>query len=101
MRALDARAAKPAPGRSRPARERQRRYYETLRTADRDGHCTRFLEFSLLALHFKRRWFSRRDYLRLHVKLSTATASRDLAAGLAEGKLDARGAMRLTEYRAR
>lgn len=109
-------------------RDRQRRYHETLRQADRDGHCTRFLEFSLLALadaltafgedvrperetaearlerarlHFKRRWFSRRDYLHLHVKLSTATASRDLAAGLATGKLAARGAMRLTEYRAR
>ena len=107
-------------------RSRQRQYYETLRRADRDGHCTRFLEFSLLALadalaefgrdvrpsrqtaearleqargHFKRRWFSRGDYLEVHVKLSTATASRDLASGFARGALQARGAKRLTEYR--
>ena len=107
-------------------RERQRGYYDTLRRADRDGHCTRFLEFSLLALadgltefgrevrseresgegrlerarkHFARRWFSRGDYLGLHPKLSTASASRDLAAGVELGKLATRGARRLTEYR--
>lgn len=106
--------------------DRQRQYYATLRQADRDGHCTRFLEFSLLALadaltefgrdvrparetaearleraraHFGRRWFSRGDYLQLHVKLSTATASRDLAWGVAARTLESRGAKRLTEYR--
>lgn len=109
-------------------RDRQRQYYQTLRRADRDGQCTRFLEFSLLALadalaafgrevrpvpetrevrlekardHFKRRWFSRGDYLQLHVMVSTATASRDLATGVAEGKLVSRGARRLTAYRFR
>ena len=107
-------------------RDRQRQYYETLRRADGEGHCTAFLEFSLLALadalsefgqdvrpskettgtrleaaraHFGRRWFSRRDYLGLHVKLSTATASRDLAFGTAQRKLKTRGEQRLTEYR--
>lgn len=107
-------------------RDRQRRYYDTLGRADRDGHCTRFLEFSLNALadavtefgeevrpfpetpvarleraskHFKRRWFSRGEYLKLHVKLSTATASRDLAAGTAQGLLDTRGERRFTQYR--
>lgn len=99
---------------------------EVLRWADRHGHCTRFLEFSLQALadaltefgqdvrpsretaevlleqaglHFARRWFSRSDYLRLHVKISTATASRDLASGVSEGLLESRGERRLTEYR--
>ena len=107
-------------------RQRQRRYYETLGLADREGHCTRFLEFSLAALadaveefgsevrpihetpesrldlaraHFKRRWFSRIEYLKLHVKLSTATASRDLAAGALKGVLTLRGEKRFTEYR--
>lgn len=104
-------------------RDRQRQYYATLRQADRAGHCAHFVEFSLVALadalsefgqevrpgpetaelrlekaraHFKRRWFSRRDYLQVHVKLSTATASRDLAGAR---DLESRGAMRLTEYR--
>lgn len=107
-------------------RDRQRQYYDTLRRSDRDGQCTRFLEFSLDALaealaefgqdvrparetaqnrmerarpHFGRRWFTRGDYLRLHVKLSTATASRDLASAVAAGNLQSRGERRLTEYR--
>ncbi len=109
-------------------RKRQARYYQTLRRADVDGHCTRFLEFTLTALadaltefgeevraapetaesrlargraHFGQRWFSRADYLRLHPRLSTATASRDLAAGVKKGRLESRGARRLTEYRLR
>ena len=49
--------------------------------------------------HFKRTWFTRAHYLRLHVKLSTATASRDLAAGVERGQLEPRGVARLTEYR--
>jgi Fic family protein len=107
-------------------RDRQREYYATLRRADKEGHCTGFLEFTLLALadalaefgqevrpsretsqarlekahaHFGRRWFSRRDYLGVHVKLSTATASRDVASGVGERILQARGTTRLAEYR--
>ncbi len=107
-------------------RDRQRQYYAALRRADRSISCNAFLEFSLGALadaldefgrdirparetlesrlqqahtHFKRKWFTRAHYLRLHVKLSTATASRDLAAGVERGDLGSRGSMRLTEYR--
>lgn len=107
-------------------RDRQRQYYAALRRADREGHSTAFIEFNLQALadalvefsldvrparetsdsrlakarvHFKRRWFSRRDYRSLHVKLSTATASRDLAAGVAAHQFSLKGAGPLTEYR--
>jgi Fic family protein len=109
-------------------RDRQRQYDAALRRSDREGRCTRFLEFSLDALaqaltdfgdevrgspetpesrlerarqHFGRRWFSRSAYLGLHPRLSTATASRDLARGVAVGRLSVRGARRLTEYRCR
>jgi Fic family protein len=109
-------------------RERQRGYSSCLRRADKTGDSTAFVEFCLRALadaldafghdvrparetaegrlkqaclHFAQRWFSRGDYLRLHVRLSTATASRDLALGVAAGTLQARGAARLTEYRVR
>lgn len=107
-------------------RERQREYYGALRRSDRAGDCTAFLELSLTAVadaldefgrdvrparetlelrlqkartHFKRAWFTRAHYLRLHVKLSTATASRDLAAGVERGDLEPRGSARMTEYR--
>ncbi len=107
-------------------RERQREYYRALRRSDGEGDSTPFLEFSLRAVadaliafgtevrpgretagvrlekakaHFKRRWFSRRDYLHLHVKLSTATASRDLAAGVASRALQPRGTGPVMEYR--
>lgn len=109
-------------------RDRQRQYYDTLRRADREGACTRFIEFSLVALvdaltdfgrevrpsretvesrleaaraQFRRRWFSRREYLGVQVKLSTASASRDLARGVTSGRLVSRGERRLTEYRFR
>jgi Fic family protein len=109
-------------------RDRQRSYYRLLRQADTAGDCTAFVEFSLGAvahaldafgeevrpvrataewrlkqacLHFGRQWFSRGDYLKLHLRLSTATASRDLAMGVAGATLQSRGAFRLTEYRAR
>lgn len=107
-------------------RSRQPAYYAALRASDRGGACTPFLEFLLEALaeatqefadavrperetqetrlararlHFAARWFSRADYLALHPRLSTATASRDLAAGVAAGALRPRGHQRLTEYR--
>lgn len=109
-------------------RDRQRQYYDALRASDRGGDCTAFVEFALAALsaalgqlveevrparetiaqrleraraRFGRRWFSRADYRALHVKLSTASASRDLAGGREEGLLEARGERRFTEYRFR
>ena len=107
-------------------RQRQRRYYDVLRKADRDGHCTRFLEFALAAVadgldefgtevrpgrpltadrlsqakqHFGQKWFTRAGFLSLHVNVSAATASRDLAAGVAAKRLELRGTKRLAQYR--
>ncbi|MHB8877181.1 MAG: Fic family protein [Myxococcaceae bacterium] len=106
-------------------RERQRAYYAALGRSDRAGNCDAFLEFSLATLRealsglldelrperqsasgrlelaraaFPRGWFSRRDYLKLHKTLSTATASRDLREGVDGGLLRRRGERRLTTY---
>ena len=51
--------------------------------------------------HFGSAWFARAAYRKLHRSISTASASRDLAGGVAAGILEARGARRLTEYRYR
>ena len=48
-----------------------------------------------------KRWFSRQGYLALFPELSTASASRDLAAALATRSLNSRGQRRSTEYRFR
>lgn len=109
-------------------RERQRGYDEALRASDRSGGATPFLEFSLGAmvsaleqfvtevrpdvqtigsrvdsarLKLGKRWFSRGDYLALFPRISTATASRDLAGAVDEGTLQTRGERRLTQYRFR
>lgn len=109
-------------------RDRQKQYYQALRASDRSGGATPFLEFSLDAMvaaleqfvsevrpapatvasrlesaraGLRRRWFSRAEYLALHPRLSTATASRDLSEGVRDGALEVRGARRLTEYRFR
>lgn len=109
-------------------RERQRAYYDVLGRCDGRGDSWELIEFLLAAQrdalatvitdlapkrptpvsrlaaakgHFGRRWFSRADYRRLHAGVSTATASRDLRAGLDEGPLESRGERRLTEYRFR
>jgi Fic family protein len=109
-------------------REHQREYYAALAAADRLGGCNPFIEHMLgillLALErlggqlrghadtrqdrlgkarlaLGKRWFSRKDYLALFPRLSTASASRDLALGLAAQTLVSRGAHALTEYRFR
>jgi len=46
-------------------------------------------------------WFPRKDYLAIFPRLSTASASRDLAQAVADGRLKSRGARALTEYRFR
>ena len=48
-----------------------------------------------------RKWFRRADYLRVHPSVSTATASRDLHAGITDRVLEHRGERRMTEYRFR
>ncbi len=104
-------------------RERQRAYYRTINRSNHAGDCTPFLEFALDALadaleqfalevrperqtggdRLSRvtagTWFTRAGYLALHPQLSTASASRDLAQGVAAGRLEKRGDKRFTEYR--
>lgn len=109
-------------------RDRQQGYYDVLGRCDRRGDGTEFVEFALEALrdalrdtvaelrparetattrlatarsHLGRRWFRRADYLEAHPTISSATASRDLRAGVDGGQLEHRGARRLTEYRFR
>jgi Fic family protein len=109
-------------------RERQRQYYDALAASDRAGRSDPFVEHMLDVLRLAlqrlgqdlrgrtatrterwtrarqalgRRWFSRKDYLALFPKLSTASASRDLAEALARLTLASRGARALTRYRFR
>jgi Fic family protein len=107
-------------------RERQAAYHDALGRSDKQGQSTVFIDFALRALvdalselvqvlkpvaedpparlerargHFRRRWFTRKDYLSLNPTLSTATASRDLAQGVAEGQLTRQGDKALATYR--
>ncbi|HAK96891.1 MAG TPA: cell filamentation protein Fic [Planctomycetes bacterium] len=105
---------------------RQQEYYEALERADRAGNSTAFTEFSLESLHDGLRSFfdairpqvvtsatrldhatqalgdaafSRRDYMKLFLDISTATASRDLLHGVRKGLLERRGDKALSVYR--
>jgi Fic family protein len=109
-------------------RQHQKRYYDALAAADRAGKSDAFiecmLEILLLALRelgeqlrghaetgtdrlikarkaLRRRWFSRKDYLAVFPRLSTASASRDLARASTQRMLESRGERALTEYRFR
>jgi len=107
-------------------KEHQRAYYAALGRSDRAGDSTAFVEFALGALkeavervvaelrprpldarerlaaayeHFRRRPFSRRDYLALHRTIQTATASRDLRAATEAGALAREGDKATARYR--
>jgi Fic family protein len=109
-------------------RQRQRRYYQTLRACDRAGDSSAFIELMLAAIDdaleelfgqlrveplraedrlatmrkvVGRSWFARRDYLREQKSLSPATASRDLASGVGAGILQRKGDKALARYRFR
>jgi Fic family protein len=109
-------------------REHQSDYYAALAASDRLGRCDPFLEYMLQILlqalgrvskHLRGqpetplsrlakareelgcRWFSRKDYLALFPRLSTASASRDLASALATSQLTSKGQHALTTYRFR
>lgn len=104
----------------------QQHYYEVLGMSDKAGDSTSFVEFSLEMVrqaldgfvdairpqppsantrlqsardHFENRQFSRKEYLKLFKTISTATASRDLAAGVEAGELLREGEKALTVYR--
>jgi Fic family protein len=108
--------------------QRQPQYYRALADSGRAGNCTPFLEYSLRILRdtlaellrevrpeaetldsrldlarneLAARWFSRSDYLVLHKRLSTATASRDLRAAVERKLVERRGSDRTTTYRFR
>jgi Fic family protein len=105
---------------------RQREYYAVLAACDKAGASTKFIEFSLLTIResledllrdvrpdpataesrlamargaFGTKEFSRREYLGVVKTVSTATASRDLAAGVARKMLHKTADQALTHYR--
>ncbi len=100
-------------------------YYKALELSDKRGQSTAFVLFmlgtireSLEALlpelrpaaetpesriqkagaHFRRRSFSRKDYVQFHKAISTATASRDLSRAVKRGLLRKTGDKALAEY---
>ncbi|MBX7115981.1 MAG: Fic family protein [Myxococcaceae bacterium] len=108
--------------------QRQAEYYRVLRACDKAGDSSRFIDFSLHTVHtaladflaelkpeaptatsrrsiarehFKRRWFSRKEYLLLLKLISTATASRDLKEGVSQHQLQIQGATATARYRFR
>lgn len=106
-------------------KEHQQEYYEVLEKCDRAGDSTAFIEFSLDMIHqsleefleifrpkkptpsnrlekarehFGSKEFSRKQYMHLHKTISTATASRDLKAGLDKNQLSIKGEKSLSRY---
>ncbi len=106
-------------------RKRQQEYYEALQKSDQQAAATDFIKFMLEAIHeavtdftkqlrpgrqsagarleifrnkFGKKSFTRKDYLRAHSGLSTATASRDLAFGVSRKLITRTGDKALTTY---
>jgi Fic family protein len=103
----------------------QQNYYDALQASDKEGQATQFVVYALAAIHaalkeftssVKRtkitvsdrlnsakeklngQWFDRKKYIEVIGGISTATASRDLKAGLESKQLKSRGEHRKTEY---
>ena len=105
-------------------RKDSKTYYEVLAICDKEGHCTKFVEYMLSQLivavnrimgdltrpstsserlqyfinQYKDTSFTRKDYLNMLDQISTATASRDLRAGVQSGLLTKSGDKRRTIY---
>ncbi len=105
-------------------KDNQEKYYEALAASDKEGLCTRFIEFMLGMIkislsgliddqrnsfsdeerlqYFKEQTdlseFTRKDYLRVFKDISTATATRDLKKGVNLGMLKRKGENRLAKY---
>ena len=106
--------------------KKQKQYYKVLESCDKAGDSTAFIEFSLelifevlnefsvenrpikisgrerveLALAaFKKKVFTRKEYLNLYREISTATASRDLASAVKEKVLSRVGEKSLATYK--
>jgi Fic family protein len=105
-------------------KKNQEKYYEALSESDKEGLCTKFVEFMLGMIkislseliddqrksfsdeerlqYFKEQTnlneFTRKDYLRVFKDISTATATRDLRKGVDLGILKKKGENRLAKY---
>ncbi len=106
-------------------KEHQQDYYNALEKCDKKGESTAFIEFSLDMIlqaltdflevfrpqkitvvdrletamnHFGNNQFSRKDYMQLHKNISSATASRDLKAGIDNNQLSMQGERALSTY---
>ena len=104
----------------------QKEYYHALSVSDKEGKSTRFIEFMLgildqalaglletgtkklneterleVFLDDFKQTFSRKDYMKYHAEISTATASRDLKNGVEKGLIEKFGDKKLTLYRKR
>jgi Fic family protein len=107
-------------------KENQYAYYDVLGLCDKKGDITPFIEFGLQQIlnalqrfnimmpsniknkewrlsyakqHLKDIWFTRKDYMRLHQDVSSATSSRDLTQGISEKILEKKGALNQVQYR--
>lgn len=105
---------------------KQKQYYKVLERCDAKGDSTEFVEFALettaIALRevvtvtpnrrstanerlsfaqvvFRKKWFSRKDYIALFADISLPTASRDLAQAVKNATLHSRGKKNKTQYR--
>ena len=106
-------------------KEHQQEYYDVLEKCDKEGASTSFIEFSLNMIlqsledfldvfrpkkstasdrlraakeHFANDQFSRKQYMQLHKTISTATASRDLKAGIDQSLLFMEGERSMSTY---
>lgn len=103
----------------------QKEYYQSLSISDKEGKSTRFIEFMLniidqsldellenkltkklneterLEIYLENitKEFTRKDYMKEHPEISTATASRDLKNGVKTGLIEKSGDKKTTLYR--
>ncbi len=104
----------------------QDRYYAVLSECDKAGDSTQFIDFSLELIldslknysdtakpnarspssrlaymrnKFSSKWFSRKDYMKIHHDISPATASRDLSIGVKDDLLIKKGSINQTRYK--
>ncbi len=106
-------------------RKEQKKYYNSLSRSDKSGNSTPFIEFmldiinrsleellkghnihldsreriALASTHFKKKLFTRKDYLRHFKNISTATASRDLKQAVDKEIIRKKGENNQAEYR--
>ena len=106
-------------------KERQQEYYDVLEKSDKEGQSTKFIEFILDAIDeslqnllniqtpnltskdrieyfisiFQNQTFTRKDYLNIFKKISSATASRDLKFAVENKLITKEGDKRTTVYK--